>query len=49
MTFLVLGGVLYTVGTLFYKIKKPYMHSVFHIFIVLGSLMHFFCVYFYVM
>ena len=49
MVFLVLGGVAYTVGALFYKVKKPYMHSVFHLFIVLGSILHFFCIFFYVM
>lgn len=47
--FLVLGGISYTLGALFYKVKKPYMHSVFHIFIVLGSILHFFCIFFYVM
>ncbi len=36
------GGILYTVGILFYKIgsKKKYFHSVFHIFVLLGSLLH---------
>ena len=47
--FLVLGGISYTLGALLYKVKKPYMHSVFHIFIVLGSILHFFCIFFYVM
>lgn len=36
------GGIVYTVGTLFYKIgsKKRYFHSVFHIFVLIGSIMH---------
>lgn len=33
------GGILYTVGVIFYKLGKRvrYLHSVFHIFVVLGS------------
>lgn len=40
------GGILYTVGVLFYKIgsKKKYFHSIFHIFVLLGSLLHSLCV-----
>ncbi len=50
MTFLFLGGISYTIGAVLYGIgkKKRYMHSVFHIFIVIGSLLHFFCILFYV-
>ncbi|MBR3324763.1 MAG: hemolysin III family protein [Clostridia bacterium] len=48
---LVSGGIAYTVGTIFYGLGKKYkyMHSVFHIFIVLGSLLQFFCILLYVM
>ena len=48
--FLILGGIMYTIGSILYAIgkKKPYMHSVFHIFCLLGTLFHFFCIYFYV-
>lgn len=50
---LLLGGISYTIGAVFYVIagKKgvPYMHSVFHIFVVLGSLLQFFAVIFYVL
>lgn len=48
--FLVSGGLCYTFGAILYGIgkKKRYMHSVFHIFIVFGSLLHFFCILFYV-
>ena len=47
---LLLGGVSYTVGAILYGLgkKHKYMHSVFHLFIVLGSLLHFFCILFYV-
>ena len=45
------GGILYTVGIIFYKIgaNKKYYHSVFHIFVVLGSLCHSVAVIFYVL
>jgi len=47
--FLALGGVLYTVGAVLYGVgkKKKYIHSLFHIFVDLASLMHFFCIIFY--
>ena len=39
--FLVLGGVIYTVGVVFYVIKKvKYFHPIWHIFTVLGSAFH---------
>ncbi|MDP5275606.1 PAQR family membrane homeostasis protein TrhA [Chengkuizengella axinellae] len=42
---LVLGGVLYTVGTIFYVWRKfPYHHAVWHLFVVGGSVSHFFAV-----
>jgi len=48
--FLLIGGILYTVGAVLYGVgkKKKYIHSVFHVFVVLASLMHFFCIFFYV-
>ena len=50
LVFLVVGGVLYTVGIIFYALKKvKYMHSVWHLFVLAGSIMHFFCVYLYVL
>lgn len=47
---LVAGGVAYTIGAVLYGVgkKHKYMHSVFHLFIVLGSLLHFLCVLLYV-
>ena len=39
---LVAGGVFYTVGVIFYAIKKVrYFHSVWHIFVLMGSLCHY--------
>ena len=50
IVFLVLGGLLYTVGLIFYALKKfRYMHSVWHVFVLSGSIMHFFCIYLYVL
>lgn len=48
--FLLLGGIAYTVGAIFYAVgkKKKYMHSVFHIFVLIGSILQFFSIYFYV-
>lgn len=43
---LLLGGIAYTVGAILYGIgvKKKWMHSVFHIFVILGSVLQFFSV-----
>lgn len=47
--FLLLGGISFTIGAVLYGIgsRKRWMHSVFHIFVVLGTLLQFFAVYFY--
>ena len=40
------GGVFYTLGAVLNSIKKlPYNHAIFHVFVVLGSVCHFFSVY----
>ncbi|MCH5195445.1 MAG: hemolysin III family protein [Oscillospiraceae bacterium] len=51
LVFLLTGGVSYTIGAVIYGAgkKHAYMHSVFHLFVVVGSLLHFFCILFYVM
>ena len=48
---LVSGGIAYTVGAILYGFgkKHKYMHSIFHLFILLGSLLQFFCILLYVM
>ena len=50
MIFLLLGGVLYSIGAILYVLgnKKRYAHSLFHLFVDAASLMHFFCILFYV-
>ena len=50
LIFLVLGGILYTIGAIFYGLgrTKRYMHSVFHFFVLFGSIFQFFSIFFYV-
>lgn len=46
LQFLFIGGVFYTIGAVLYSIKKmPYNHAIFHVFVLLGSLSHFFSIY----
>lgn len=47
--FLLWGGIAYTFGAILYGIgsKKRWFHSVFHIFVVLGSVLQFICILFY--
>lgn len=47
---LVSGGVVYTLGAILYAIghKIPYMHSIFHFFVIAASILHFFLIYLYV-
>ncbi len=44
-----LGGVLYTVGAVIYGMKRKFAHNIFHVFVVLGSIAHFFAIIFYVL
>ena len=47
---LVSGGIIYTVGAIFYGlgVKVKYMHSIFHLCIFFGSLLQFLCILLYV-
>lgn len=51
LTLLVAGGIAYTIGAVLYGIgkKKKWMHSIFHLFCVLGSLLHVLCVLIYIL
>lgn len=53
MLFLVYGGVSYTVGAVLYKLAdrkgKLYFHSIFHVFVLFGTIFHFFTVFIYCM
>ena len=48
---LLAGGITYTVGAILYGIgsKKPWFHSIFHIFVVLGSFLQFLAIFLYVL
>jgi len=54
--YLFLGGLFYSVGAIIYGLKRPNIttehfgfHEIFHIFVMLGSLFHFFLMYFYIL
>jgi channel protein, hemolysin III family len=47
IVFLVLGGVAYSLGVIFYMWRKlPYSHGIWHLFVLAGSTLHFFAIYF---
>ncbi|GHT60258.1 hemolysin III [Endomicrobiia bacterium] len=47
LLFLLLGGISYTVGCVFYALKKiKWMHGVWHLFVLAGSVFHFFAVFY---
>jgi len=49
MVLLAAGGAAYTLGTVFYAWQRlPYGHAIWHVFVLAGSVLHFFAVLFYV-
>jgi len=47
---LIIGGLFYTLGSIFYLWKKiPYNHAIWHLFVLAGSISHFVAVFFYVL
>jgi len=46
---LLAGGVAYTGGIVFYKLKHKYMHSIWHLFVLAGSVLHYLCIVIYVL
>ncbi|MFX3634451.1 MAG: hemolysin III family protein [Candidatus Pristimantibacillus sp.] len=47
---LITGGLLYTVGTIFYMWRAfPYHHAVWHLFVLGGSIVHFFAILLYIL
>lgn len=47
---LVLGGVSYTVGAIFYAIERiPYNHAIFHFWVLAGSILHFLSIFYYLL
>lgn len=50
LSLLIWGGVVYSIGAILYGLghKVRYMHSVFHFFVIGGSILHYFMIFFYV-
>jgi len=52
MLLIFIGGVLYTIGAVIYgvgkKKNKPYVHTIFHFFVLFACILHFFAIFFYV-
>lgn len=45
LVFLLIGGIFYTVGIIFYVIKSvKYFHSIWHLFTIAGSIFHYFSI-----
>ena len=50
LVWLILGGVLYSLGVVFFLWRSlPFNHAIWHIFVLGGTIAHFFCILFYVM
>lgn len=55
LLYMLAGGIAYTVGAVFYAVggkrsrPVPYMHGVFHIFVLIGSVLHFIGVFLYML
>jgi hemolysin III len=49
LIWIVIGGISYSVGTIFYsKTDRPVNHAIWHLFVLGGSISHFIAIYFYV-
>jgi len=49
ITLLILGGVSYTIGIIFYVLeKKTFFHVIWHLFVLVGAIFHFLMVYWFV-
>jgi len=50
LMWLLAGGIAYTLGAVLYGLGKKirYMHSIFHLFVVAGSVLQFICILFYI-
>jgi hemolysin III len=44
------GGIVYTVGAVLYGLgkRRRWMHALFHLFVLIGSILQFLCIFFYV-
>jgi hemolysin III len=47
---IIAGGLAYTIGAIFYALKRvPYTHVIWHLFVMIGAACHFVAIYFYVL
>ena len=42
--YLLAGGLIYSIGCVFYLSKRKFSHSIWHIFVILGAISHYFCI-----
>ena len=50
IVWLILGGILYSLGVVFFLWRSlPFNHAIWHVFVLAGTIAHFFCILFYVM
>ena len=51
LLWLLAGGIAYTVGAVLYGLGKKhrYMHAIFHLFVVIGSVLQYICILFYIL
>ena len=48
LLFLLIGGLCYTAGIFFFSSKIKYMHAIWHLFVLAGSILHYFSILLYV-
>ena len=48
LIYIVAGGLMYTIGAIFYARKKPYMHAIWHFCINIATILHIIAVIFYI-
>ncbi|GAA4277984.1 PAQR family membrane homeostasis protein TrhA [Aquimarina mytili] len=49
INYLIMGGLAYTIGIVFYALKKmPFSHVIWHLFVLAGSIFHYLLIYHYV-
>ena len=49
LVLLVAGGLCYTIGIIFFVLRTKYMHSIWHVFVLAGSVLQYFTILFYVL
>lgn len=47
MIFLIGGGIAYTAGVFFFRRERGFDHAIWHFFVICGSVLHYFFIYFY--